>query len=395
MDERADLAQQQREAIEAEMVKRTLAHERRVARLRSGRTLRARTKKAAAAPTKDFLAIGDSWFDYPLSGNDPSFANTAIAAQLTQLGNAPPLVLNYAYFGQATTAVLTYENQERIIEAVTDPSQWLNGAPDAILASMGGDDLVGDQFAIYLDYQGAGLDVARFQGALASVKASYLDLFALRDAILPGKTVFGHCYDYAVPNGVAPVCAGPWLQPSLEFSGYDLSESSDHRLDHDRHVRHDADRPRGRRHEPLRPHRHAQYACPPDRRAERLGERTASLSGGLSASRVEMARRDRRGGCLRGDTRDDARCVRTLPHQGRAGGRAVRFALRRRGVDIWTSSRPHLDGRRDPPSCPSPTRGEGTFMSAISRFARRLTPRAIACPPHASRGRAGRGRRGL
>lgn len=225
MDERADLAQQQREAIEAEMVKRTLAHERRVARLRSGRTLRARTKKAAAAPTKDFLAIGDSWFDYPLSGNDPSFANTAIAAQLTQLGNAPPLVLNYAYFGQATTAVLTYENQERIIEAVTDPSQWLNGAPDAILASMGGDDLVGDQFAIYLDYQGAGLDVARFQGALASVKASYLDLFALRDAILPGKTVFGHCYDYAVPNGVAPVCAGPWLQPSLEFSGYDLSES--------------------------------------------------------------------------------------------------------------------------------------------------------------------------
>ncbi len=224
MDDRASLAQQQREAIQAEMQTRTLAHKRRVERLRHGRRLRVEAKKAAAASQLDFLAIGDSWFDYPLSGNDPSFSNTAIAAQLTQIGNPPPLVLNYAHFGQATTAVLTYENQEQIINAVSDASQWLNGAPDAILASMGGDDLVGDQFAIYLDYQGAGLDTARFQGALDSVQASYMDLFALRDAVLPGKSVFGHCYDYAIPNGVAPVCAGPWLQPSIEFSGYDTNE---------------------------------------------------------------------------------------------------------------------------------------------------------------------------
>jgi hypothetical protein len=53
---------------------------------------------------------------------------------------------------------------------------------------------------------------------------SYLDLFALRDAVLPGKPVIGHCYDYAMPNGVPALCAGPWLQPSLEFSGYDLAE---------------------------------------------------------------------------------------------------------------------------------------------------------------------------
>jgi hypothetical protein len=224
MDDRTDLATQQRDAMEAEFVKRTIAHKRRVDRLRNGQKLRAVAKKAAGAGQLDFLAIGDSWFDYPLSGNDPSLANTAIAAQLTQLGSTPPLVLNYAYFGQATTAVLTYENQQKIVDAVSDASQWVNGAPDAILASMGGDDLVGDQFAIYLDYQGAGLDVERFQGALASVRASYLDLFALRDAILPGKFVFGHSYDYAVPNGVAPICAGPWLQPSLEFSGYDLTE---------------------------------------------------------------------------------------------------------------------------------------------------------------------------
>jgi hypothetical protein len=89
---------------------------------------------------------------------------------------------------------------------------------------MGGDDLVGDQFAIYLDYQGSGLDAARLQGALDSVSASYMDLFTLRDAIAPGKPVIGHCYDSAIPNGAAPICAGPWLQPSLEFAGYDFAE---------------------------------------------------------------------------------------------------------------------------------------------------------------------------
>jgi hypothetical protein len=232
MDSRIDLTLQQREAVETELAKRALAHKRRVGRIKRGAQLRAqrptKTKKRAAAQQQatqlDFLAIGDSWFDYPLDGNDPSLSNTAIAAQLTQMGNPPPLVLNYALYGQATTAVLTYENQQRIVDAASDPTQWMNGAPDAILVSMGGDDLVGDQFAIYLDYQGSGLDAARLQGALDSVQASYMDLFALRDAIAPGKPVIGHCYDYAIPNGAAPLCAGPWLQPSLEFAGYDLAE---------------------------------------------------------------------------------------------------------------------------------------------------------------------------
>ena len=213
MDDRVDLTLQQREAVQAELARRTAAHKRRVGRITRGADLRAQRrgkgKKAKAAAQQatqlDFLAIGDSWFDYPLDGNDPSLMNTAVAAQLAQMGGPPPLVLNYALFGQATTAVLSYENQQSIIDAATDPSQWVKGAPDAILVSMGGDDLCGDQFAIYLDYQGAGLDAARFDGALASVRASYMDLFALRDVALPGTPVIGHCYDYAIPNGAAPI----------------------------------------------------------------------------------------------------------------------------------------------------------------------------------------------
>jgi hypothetical protein len=91
--------------------------------------------------------------------------------------------------------------------------------------SAGGDDLVGDQLAIYLDYGGGGLNTARFQGVLDSVQASYMDLFAFRDIFAKGVPIIGHCYDYAIPNGVVPICVQTaWLQPSLEFAGYDYTQ---------------------------------------------------------------------------------------------------------------------------------------------------------------------------
>jgi hypothetical protein len=154
------------------------------------------------------------------------------------MGTPPPTILSYALHGLSTTAMLTYERQEQILSALTEPSttQWNNGTTaDAILLSAGGDDIVGNSFAIYLDYHGGGLDDDRFQGILASVQASYMDLFALRDIaaaelkIDPKQiTIFGHCYDYAIPNnrpaGWPIPLSGPWLWPSLNFSGYDYNE---------------------------------------------------------------------------------------------------------------------------------------------------------------------------
>ena len=185
----------------------------------------------AAAPLQsnlplDFLAIGDSWFEYPLYNNGPLFEETGIVAQvqLGSIGNPPPQILNQALHGQATTAMQSYENQQTYISLLQDSDQWLNqqtGLPDAILVSGGGDDLVGDQFAIYLDYGGGGLNAAGFQGALDSVQASYMDLFAFRDIFAKGVPIIGHCYDYAIPNGVVPMCIeNAWLQPSLDFAGY-------------------------------------------------------------------------------------------------------------------------------------------------------------------------------
>ena len=214
-----------------------------VQRNRSGNQWRTERGSAARQLPLNFLAIGDSWFDYPLTDDgfitpiDQSIIGE-VGTQLQSMGSPPPTILSYALYGQSTTQVLSYERQEQILSALTDPNttQWNNGiTADGILVSMGGNDIAGDQFAIYIDYHGTGLDQDRFEGSLASIQASYMDLFDLRDvaaaklAIDPKQIpIFGHCYDYAIPNNCPagrpfPI-AGPWLWPSLNFAGYDYNE---------------------------------------------------------------------------------------------------------------------------------------------------------------------------
>ena len=110
-----------------------------------------------------------------------------------------------------------------MIEALKNPKNWLTGKPDAILFSGGGNDIAGDPFCIYLNYKDSripGLDAERFAGRLASMSASYLDLFLFRDRYAVGVPIFGHCYDYARPMQPHPPCSGPWMKPSLTFAGW-------------------------------------------------------------------------------------------------------------------------------------------------------------------------------
>jgi hypothetical protein len=215
-----------KEARQAEMERRTREHQRKVARYKKHGEI---TKLAGPGPL-NLHAIGDSWFDYPLDGNIwIPFSNFGIVAdsQLGAKGTPNPNILNRAIHGQASTAVLTWENQSIMVNDWLDTTNWTNGKLDAILVSMGGDDIVGDQLAIYLTY-GGGAQAAsgRFQGVLDLVSASYSDLFAMRDLFASGVPIFGHCYDYALPNGVpAAQVFGPWLQPSFNFAYYNFSDA--------------------------------------------------------------------------------------------------------------------------------------------------------------------------
>lgn len=123
MDDRIKLYKQLLLEIQAEVRNRTNEHKQRVDAIKKGIEHRKLMNLVTPNQPLDFLAIGDSWFDYPLNGNDYSpFVHTDIVAQLSHLENPSPKILNYALHGQATTAMLSYENQQQMIEVLSTRS---------------------------------------------------------------------------------------------------------------------------------------------------------------------------------------------------------------------------------------------------------------------------------
>jgi hypothetical protein len=225
--EAARLQRELREAIEHDIARRIRTHQREVVRQRAA--MRARPQ---APPPLMILAHGDSWFNYPLNGNLPEvpIRDTDIVAHLKKMGSPPPQILNLSHFGDATTDEMGLEKQKRLIKALTTPENWLNGTPDGILFSGGGNDIAGDPFCIYLNYKSSGLpglDATRFAGRLKSVEASYRDLFAFRDHFAADVPIFGHAYDLARPiPSPHPPCTGPWMWPGLSFAGWNIAEGT-------------------------------------------------------------------------------------------------------------------------------------------------------------------------
>ncbi len=224
MRESVALSLQMSESIDQEIAKRVEVHQERIARLKGSKASLLNAGVPPATRPLVMLAHGDSWFDYPLDGNGISLNDTDVIAQLRGLGDVNPIILNVSHHGDATTEEMSWPKQQRMIDALQDPANWMeSGKPDAILFSGGGDDIAGDQFCIFLDYAtpgGTPLNAVRFQEALGMVAASYGDLFAFRDRFAPTVPIIGHCYDFPIPNGAHPACVGPWLKPSLDYCGY-------------------------------------------------------------------------------------------------------------------------------------------------------------------------------
>lgn len=220
------------ESIAEDIERRTKAHQAAVARLREREIeaeLHPLDMKVTSKRPLVFLALGDSWFDYPINGNNIlDMRKTDIISHLEHMGDISPLILNVSHHGDATTDELSLPKQQRMIEALKDRNNWLGSKrPDAILFSGGGNDIAGDQFCIFLDYASSspkGLNQNRFSKALQMVEASYMALFAFRDHHAPGVPIVGHSYDIPIPNGEHPACAGPWLLPSLQYCGWSIDQ---------------------------------------------------------------------------------------------------------------------------------------------------------------------------
>jgi hypothetical protein len=221
--EKSKLKVQLQQEREEEFAKRTKEHLVKVHTINARRRYRQGRKLKAAAVPLDFLAIGDSWFDYPANDVGLPWLNQDIIAKLQTIGNPSPLVLSRASAGNPMTTTIGLNNQKQYVSDINNHGQWLSAKPDAILVSGGGDDVVGDAFVIYLDYLGGKLS-SRVQGVIDSVEASYQALFQFRDLHAPKTPIFGHCYDYAIPDNKGVLVFGPWLWPSLDFAGYNYTD---------------------------------------------------------------------------------------------------------------------------------------------------------------------------
>lgn len=186
----------------------------------------------AADEPKSAVAVGDSWFDYPFA-NDFGIGQTDIIAQLDLMYDHKKPILRLAHYGDATTDMMTPKKQERLIKALKNKNLWVSGRPNAIFCSAGGNDVAGNQFRDFLNYNSGipaseGLQLEVFNELLSHAKANYETLFELRDAYAPGVRVIGHSYDFPTPDG-RPVDffglrIGPWLKPSLDLKKWNTAD---------------------------------------------------------------------------------------------------------------------------------------------------------------------------
>lgn len=173
-------------------------------------------KDEAFAPLK-ILAEGDSWFDYP------AFIKGGIIPRLEELLGVP--ILSLAKAGDEVRYMLGVE-QRKLLSSYLYYGSGTSGKFDALLFSGGGNDIVGDPMAIWINNWDPKISPEKhinsqhYGSALALVQAGYEELIVLRDSLSPNTHIFFHVYDYAIPNGKGICHLGPWLKPALDLRGF-------------------------------------------------------------------------------------------------------------------------------------------------------------------------------
>jgi hypothetical protein len=171
----------------------------------------------APAPGKEnlrILAEGDSWFDYPL----PVTHGDGVIYQLQRILGYP--IANMAHYGLEVEQMMGLSTRQEIISRLSDPQVKY----DALLFSGGGNDLVGDQFCIWLRDAppvvppAQMLDENAAEAALAILEAEYRELVDIRDQYSPETVIFVHAYDFPPITGIGVCGVGPWLKPSLDYA---------------------------------------------------------------------------------------------------------------------------------------------------------------------------------
>ncbi|HTO70073.1 MAG TPA: SGNH/GDSL hydrolase family protein [Myxococcota bacterium] len=216
------------------LARRQVAHRKRAAalaknpkKLRLSVQLQGAPAAAAAAVIESagyLVAIGDSWFDYPLwdvlKRLDDDHGYT---------------VQSTAHYGDPVEAMAYHGGQidgfARCVEKVLAHGI----APKAVLVSGGGNDIAGQEFGMLLNSSLspiAGWNDDVVAGALERIRIAYRALLGginrICQSLLNGKQlpILVHGYDYPVPDGRGFlgggwILPGPWLQPGFREKAFD------------------------------------------------------------------------------------------------------------------------------------------------------------------------------
>jgi len=169
---------------------------------------------AAGKQNLRILAEGDSWFEYPL----PVTHGDGVVYQLQKLLGYQ--IANMAHHGLEVEQMMGLSIRQEIIMRLSDQRIRF----DALLFSGGGNDIVGDQFCIWLKDSppvpapAQMLDMNAVNSALAILEAEYRELVDIRNQCSPQTVIFVHAYDFPPVTGKGVCGAGPWLKPSLDYA---------------------------------------------------------------------------------------------------------------------------------------------------------------------------------
>jgi hypothetical protein len=198
----------------AQRFQRFLTQTQKPAELPTAASARRTLALIADKPNLRILAEGDSWFEYPL----PVTHGDGVIYQLEQMLGYP--IANMAHHGLEVEQMMGLSIRQDIIARLSDPRIRF----DALLFSGGGNDIVGDQFCIWLkdappvpppDQM---LDTNAVNSALAILEAEYRELVDIRDQCSPETAIFVHAYDFPPITGKGVCGVGPWLKPSLDYA---------------------------------------------------------------------------------------------------------------------------------------------------------------------------------
>lgn len=177
---------------------------------------------AAAAPT--LVAEGDSWFDYP--GSDVlDYLEDVYRYDVESLAKAGHRIEDMAYAeGQLDDLARRLEKLLRAGKAVR-----------AILLSGGGNDVMGDEFGMFLEHIRSGLDPLNAQvvdGVIQRrVRTAYLHILTrvttvTESVIGSAVPILVHGYSGPVPDGRGVLggfwfLPGPWMAPGFRDKGFE------------------------------------------------------------------------------------------------------------------------------------------------------------------------------